>query len=74
MKNWIDSAECRRLKILHYFNENGDTHITPSQCCDICGVNLQNYESRAPQAGEKEEYLMWKGYLKKLLIIESAPK
>ena len=74
MKNWIDSAECRRLNILHYFNENGDTHITPSQCCDICGVNLQNYESRVPQAGEKEEYLMWKGYLKKLLINESAPK
>jgi len=66
MKKMVDDNECRREFILHYFAE--EVLQKPSSCCDICGVNLSNYQ--APENTLSLETLeeKWKDYLTKILI------
>jgi ATP-dependent DNA helicase RecQ len=65
MAAWIKSTQCRRKGIVSYFNEK--TTISPEGCCDICGLNISEYESNEtivkPEMNES-----WEMKLKKLLL------
>ncbi|MEH7094745.1 RecQ family zinc-binding domain-containing protein, partial [Neobacillus vireti] len=66
MKKLVESQTCRREFILHYFEEDGFQKVPC--CCDICGVNLNHYQSsvNTPSLQTREEN--WKDYLAKILI------
>ena len=66
MKKWVESKYCRRQAVLEYFDEI--LVDKPEPCCDLCGLDLQDYHvrSRAVQLAENEE--TWQQYLANLLI------
>ncbi|MEH7120402.1 ATP-dependent DNA helicase RecQ [Neobacillus vireti] len=64
MKNLVDSDSCRREFILDYFAEEL-LEKNPS-CCDICGVELNNYQG--PAYSEAVAVQTWQDYLEKILI------
>ncbi|RXJ03902.1 ATP-dependent DNA helicase RecQ [Anaerobacillus alkaliphilus] len=63
-KNWLSvNKQCRRKLVLEQFDEQQTSR--PDNCCDVCGINLENYF-------EKEEVLHpyqpqdWQDELRKL--------
>ncbi|MDP4083915.1 MAG: ATP-dependent DNA helicase RecQ [Bacillota bacterium] len=66
MKKWIDLNGCRRDYILDYFDEPIKRNIPA--CCDVCGVDLNNYLAHDESIQERETLEEWKDYLSKLLI------
>jgi len=66
MKKMVDENECRREFILHYFAE--EVLQKPSSCCDICGVNLSNYQAPENTLSLETREEKWKDYLTKILI------
>lgn len=65
MKKWLKSTSCRRTLILEYFNEEYYTQV--NNCCDICGITLEDFTSNEPNAVniDKEN---WQIRLRKLLL------
>lgn len=68
MKNWIEAKHCRRQMILEYFNEK--TVAQNNGCCDICGVNLQDFAGKLPSQ-VSDRLGNWKDYLRDILVNES---
>lgn len=66
MKKWIDSTGCRRDQLLDHFDEPIQRNI--SSCCDICGVNLDDYKK--DDSSNQEEIIEWKEYLSQILVKE----
>ncbi|PLS02094.1 RecQ family ATP-dependent DNA helicase [Neobacillus cucumis] len=66
MKKLVDSSSCRREFILKYFAEEVVEQI-PS-CCDICGVDLHDYQADANAAISQISEENWQDYLSKILI------
>ncbi|MBT2656432.1 ATP-dependent DNA helicase RecQ [Bacillus sp. ISL-18] len=68
MKKLVDAETCRREFILQYFAEDRFQKIPC--CCDICGVNLNDYQTdvNTPSIQTREEEENWKDYLAKILI------
>ncbi|MDP4162917.1 MAG: ATP-dependent DNA helicase RecQ [Bacillota bacterium] len=66
VKMWVVAGSCRRQFILNYFEESHLQKVSP--CCDICGINLHEYEStELPQENLIKQY-GWKDYLESILI------
>ncbi|XJZ26078.1 RecQ family ATP-dependent DNA helicase [Bacillota bacterium Lsc_1132] len=68
VKKWIEAKHCRREMILDYFNETVEAKIT--NCCDFCGVNMNEYETKQSKQFFGEQ-LNWKDYLRTILVNES---
>ncbi|MEH7416015.1 RecQ family ATP-dependent DNA helicase [Neobacillus drentensis] len=66
MKKLVDADSCRREFILHYFAEEWTQKV--SSCCDICGVNLREYQAPAKSTTIQTYKEDWKDYLAKILI------
>ncbi|EKN69638.1 ATP-dependent DNA helicase, RecQ family [Neobacillus bataviensis LMG 21833] len=66
MKRWVESASCRREFILGYFDERLCKKV--SSCCDICGLELNDYLTTAKTSPLKTSEEKWKDYLAKILI------
>ncbi|MBO0958120.1 RecQ family ATP-dependent DNA helicase [Neobacillus sp. MM2021_6] len=66
MKRWVESLSCRREFILGYFDERLPNKV--SSCCDVCGLELNGYQSavKTPFSMTSEE--KWKDYLAKILV------
>ncbi|MFK2824243.1 ATP-dependent DNA helicase RecQ [Bacillus sp. B190/17] len=67
MLQWVGTKECRRKKILHYFAEQ--MKEKPDPCCDLCGIDLQQYNRLFSQE-KKDEKLAWQAILRSLLQVE----
>lgn len=66
IKKWTQLTQCRREKILNYFDEKKKIEI--EDCCDVCGISFQAF-----QRIEKENNRFpfdWKDYLSAILINE----
>ncbi|KAB7708883.1 RecQ family ATP-dependent DNA helicase [Bacillus aerolatus] len=66
MLRWIWSKQCRRGEVLRYFEEQ--IGKTPDNCCDICGLNMQQYDKQ--YSLEKDDTLEWEAILNSLLRVE----
>lgn len=63
--NWTISSQCRREKILNYFDEQKKINV--ENCCDRCGLDLSFYYRKS----ESEDFLPsfhWRDYLKEILL------
>jgi ATP-dependent DNA helicase RecQ len=67
MKRWIHSNSCRRDLILDYFEEDSYREKVET-CCDICGLQLNQYQSSECSNTNSTTQDMWKDYLEKILI------
>lgn len=63
---WIESNNCRRDGILQYFEEVGNRKIF--NCCDRCGVNINEYEANEQNDSLEVSQEQWKEYLAKILL------
>lgn len=66
IKNWTQSVQCRREKILNYFGEQKKIDIV--DCCDICGLNLQTYQVLEEKKENLNYEFNWKDYLSTILL------
>lgn len=65
MTNWINSNACRRENILNYFAEQKKIEV--EDCCDICGVNMENFK-RSHNKKKDHSAFQWKKYLSTILL------
>jgi len=66
MVNWASSNECRRKLILSYFDEVLTARV--DHCCDVCGIDLQDYKHTLTLFDDSKSEEDWEQYLAKLLI------
>ncbi|MDQ0157200.1 RecQ family ATP-dependent DNA helicase [Robertmurraya andreesenii] len=66
LKTWIHSRQCRRELILKYFDEQKNFQV--ENCCDICGLNLYDYQIKKGNLEQKDEPFNWKHYLSAILL------
>lgn len=63
MIGWLNTNECRRKKLLSYFDE--DLQQKPVNCCDHCGVDFSSFEeTTVPLLLENERKMDWEHELK----------
>lgn len=67
LKNWIQSESCRRELILNYFEEEAMNEKVES-CCDVCGIDIHQYESNDRNDSIPAKDDKWKDYLAKILL------
>jgi ATP-dependent DNA helicase RecQ len=65
-KQWLDTDSCRRELLLEYFGETLSTKIQP--CCDLCGIQLSQYQAVTEQQKTITTEKLWDQYLAKILI------
>ncbi|TKC19753.1 RecQ family ATP-dependent DNA helicase [Robertmurraya kyonggiensis] len=68
LKNWTQSNQCRREKILNYFSEDKKIGIEP--CCDICGLEMESYQKEEEKEAIAEFPFNWQDYLSTILCKE----
>lgn len=69
MSQFIQSEECRRKTVLHYFDEDLVNSIHMENCCDSCGLNFSSYYETAPSKGKTiDQVFDWKQYLSQILL------
>jgi ATP-dependent DNA helicase RecQ len=66
-KKWIKSKSCRREAILDYFEEDVAT-VKIRNCCDVCGIRLNQYHAIDPVQSHHLSEGMWKDYLANILL------
>jgi ATP-dependent DNA helicase RecQ len=66
MKKVVDSNSCRRESFLAYFDETLPNKVDP--CCDVCGLELEDYQTTNSTPSVKTSEETWKEYLAKILI------
>ncbi|MCM3766529.1 ATP-dependent DNA helicase RecQ [Neobacillus niacini] len=66
LKQWLDSASCRREHLLNYFGEMLSDQVQP--CCDRCGVQLNQFFKVSGHFKSKPSDVTWNQYLAKILI------
>lgn len=64
MINWIQCEECRRKKIVAYFE--GQLESVPAQCCDYCKMDITLYKQKIQYTESKHE--TWEDRLALLLL------
>ncbi|MDR7075245.1 ATP-dependent DNA helicase RecQ [Neobacillus niacini] len=67
LKKWIKSNSCRRDLILDYFEEEAIKEKV-SNCCDVCGVQLDQYNAKESAQTYPANEGMWKDYLANILL------
>ncbi|MBS4191072.1 ATP-dependent DNA helicase RecQ [Bacillus sp. FJAT-49705] len=70
MYRWTQLTDCRRKKILNYFNE--EKTIEMRNCCDCCGVDYSGFYSfitKEPSI-KIESSFHWKNHLAEILLSE----
>jgi ATP-dependent DNA helicase RecQ len=70
VKNWIDTTTCRREHILNYFEEDKNPNRT--NCCDLCGIQLERYFSTMSRGNDTNKLEDWKESLSKILLNKQA--
>lgn len=65
MLQWIKERRCRRVGILEYFKE--EQSIALMRCCDICGLNINDFLSNDREWIENEK-MNWQSMLSNLLL------
>jgi ATP-dependent DNA helicase RecQ len=63
---WIYKKTCRRESILSCFDEEKNASV-PS-CCDICGLQLENFLRNTNSDNQESPLYDWKNHLEYLLI------
>ncbi|WP_018660474.1 RecQ family ATP-dependent DNA helicase [Heyndrickxia acidiproducens] len=66
IERWIQSEQCRRQTVLHYFDESLSTK--PADCCDRCGMDMGKYYGSKAEHPHPGPVLKWELLLKSLLI------
>lgn len=66
MRNWTQSMQCRREKILNYFDEKKKIDI--EGCCDVCGIHLDSYSKLEENKEIPPFPFEWKNYLSTILL------
>ncbi|WP_040208307.1 RecQ family ATP-dependent DNA helicase [Neobacillus jeddahensis] len=66
MKKFVEASTCRREYILNYFDETASKKN--HSCCDICGLELSDYQPTVVEPSVKRPDEKWKDYLAKILI------
>jgi ATP-dependent DNA helicase RecQ len=67
MKKWIKSNSCRRELILDYFEEVA-VKESVMNCCDICGIQFDQYQTTESEQTKHMIEGMWKDYLANILL------
>lgn len=67
LKDWIQSESCRREFILNYFEEESMNKKVEA-CCDICGIDIHQYDSNDRNDSIPAQDDKWKDYLAKILL------
>jgi ATP-dependent DNA helicase RecQ len=67
MKKWIKSNSCRRELILDYFEEVA-VKESVMNCCDICGIQFDQYQTTESEQTNHMIEGMWKDYLANILL------
>ncbi|MEH7012887.1 ATP-dependent DNA helicase RecQ [Neobacillus niacini] len=67
LKKWIKSKSCRRDLILDYFDEEA-VKGNVKNCCDVCGVQIDQYQATESNQGYPASEGMWKDYLANILL------
>lgn len=73
LKSWIKSKSCRRDLILEYFGEE-TTKVKIRNCCDICGIRMEQYRASEKYNGELGNQVKWKDYLADILLNHKMSK
>ncbi|MEH7114389.1 ATP-dependent DNA helicase RecQ [Neobacillus niacini] len=72
-KKWINSNSCRRDLILEYFDEEPIKEKVKN-CCDVCGVQLNQYHETDKVKIISAHEEKWKDYLAKILLNSELSK
>ncbi|MEH7494960.1 RecQ family ATP-dependent DNA helicase [Neobacillus niacini] len=67
LKKWIKSKSCRRELILDYFDEE-QVMGRKQNCCDVCGIQFDQYHALGSIQTYPVKDEMWKDYLAKILL------
>jgi ATP-dependent DNA helicase RecQ len=67
LKKWIKSNTCRRDLLLNYFEEEVSTEKIRN-CCDICGLQLDQYQATESDQSFPPNGGLWKDYLDNILL------
>ncbi|WP_045517378.1 RecQ family ATP-dependent DNA helicase [Neobacillus niacini] len=67
LKKWIKSKSCRRDLILDYFDEE-DVKGNVKNCCDVCGIQIDQYQATESNQVYPASEGMWKDYLANILL------
>jgi ATP-dependent DNA helicase RecQ len=73
LKKWIKSKSCRRDLILDYFEEESIKENEPN-CCDVCGIQLEQYQATEGIQSDRINEEMWKDYLANILLNREMSK
>lgn len=68
IKNWTQSHQCRREKILNYFDE--EKKIVIKDCCDVCGIDFEPFRKKEEKTEAITFPFDWKSYLSTILLKE----
>lgn len=66
MKKWSQHTNCRREKILNYFDEEKKINI--EDCCDVCGIHLESFHKMEEKLENTLSPFDWKNYLSTILL------
>ncbi|MGY3714157.1 RecQ family ATP-dependent DNA helicase [Sutcliffiella cohnii] len=66
--SWIRQTDCRRQSLLEYFQDTSHSAATP--CCDICGINISDFENLEKEKSEKQTF-NWRDRLTNLFEKET---
>ncbi|WP_419956246.1 RecQ family ATP-dependent DNA helicase [Neobacillus niacini] len=67
LKKWIESKSCRRELILNYFEDELVLEKIQN-CCDVCGIQLEQYQAAEDFHSHPDNAKMWKDYLANILL------
>jgi ATP-dependent DNA helicase RecQ len=67
LKKWIKSESCRRELILDYFDEE-PVKRRNQNCCDVCGIQFEQYHAQASIQSSPVKDETWKDYLANILL------
>lgn len=67
LKKWIKSKSCRRDLILDYFDEEA-VKGNVKNCCDVCGIQIDQYQATESNQVYPASEGMWKDYLANILL------
>jgi ATP-dependent DNA helicase RecQ len=67
LKKWIKSKTCRRELILNYFDEE-PVKERKQNCCDVCGIQFEQYHAHDSIQAYPIKDEMWKDYLANILL------
>ncbi|MCR2820267.1 RecQ family ATP-dependent DNA helicase [Lederbergia panacisoli] len=70
MLAWVHSRGCRRNNAMHYFNEK--LLQPPVDCCDICKINLNDFQETTKINEKTTLHPSWENRLQQLLLLESG--